>query len=348
VTRTVDMSSPVALLTLVVLLGACAAGSGTTTAGGATSAGGGGGATSSSPSSGGGDAGSGGDEAGAGGDDGDQGGVASGGGGGPIGDFEAGGDRPVTVRVPSGYDGEPAPLLLVLHGYASTGALAGAYFALQPAADAHGVLLAAPDGLADATSARYWNGTAACCDYYGNDPDDVGYLVGLIDEIASRVEVDPRRVYVLGHSNGGFMAYRTACDAAAQVAAIVSLSGATEYEAADCAPSEPVSVLEIHGTGDTVVAYAGGFIGAEPFPSAVVTAETWAAYDGCDADPTSDADLRDVVLPPGGDTIVERWGGCEGGSGVELWTVQGGLHQPYLAVDFGEQVLEFLLAHPKP
>ena len=157
-----------------------------------------------------------------------------------------------------------------------------------------------------------------------------------------------RLTYFVRHSAGGFMAYRTACDEASRIAAVVSLSGATEYDPQDCAPSEPVSILEIHGTADTVVAYAGGFIGVEPFPSATQTAETWAAYDGCGETPESSPLSRDVVLPVGLDADVDRWSGCAGGAGVELWTVQGGLHQPFLAADFGAQILAFLLAHPKP
>jgi len=263
-------------------------------------------------------------------------------------DFEAGGDRPVTVHVPGSFDGEPAPLLILLHGYASSGALAEAYFALGDAAEAQGVITAAPDGLMDVTTSRYWNATAACCDNYDNQPDDVGYLSGLIDEIATRIEIDPRRVYLLGHSNGGFMAYRMACDEASRIAAIVSLSGATELDAADCAPSEPVSILEIHGTSDTVVPYLGGFIGLEAFPSATQTAATWAAYDGCDETPTRSAFAEDIVAPVGVDSDADRYDGCDAESSVELWTVQGGLHQPLLAADFGEQVLRFLMAHPKP
>ncbi len=329
---------------LAVLLSACAAGGGSTTgAGGDAASTGGGGRASSGAVTSGGAAGDGGSDAGGGGAT-----ASTASGTDPVEDFVVGGDRPVTVRVPSGHDGEPAPLLLVLHGYASTGALAETYFALESAADAEGVLLAAPDGLADATTAQYWNGTAACCDYYATDPDDVGYLTSLMDAIGAEVAVDPDRVFVLGHSNGGFMAYRTACDAADRLAGIVSLSGATEADPADCQPGEPVSILEIHGTSDPIVPYLGGFIGTEPVPSAHATAEAWAAYDGCEATAESDPALRDVVLPSGDDTTVERWSGCDAGSAVELWTVQGGVHQPLLAADFGAQVLRFLLAHPKP
>ena len=64
------------------------------------------------------------------------------------------------------------------------------------------------------------------------------------------MNVDPYRIYVAGHSNGGFMSYRLACTHADRIAAIVSLAGATFDTPADCSPTEPVAVLQIHGTAD--------------------------------------------------------------------------------------------------
>ena len=49
------------------------------------------------------------------------------------------------------------------------------------------------------------------------------------------------------------MAHRMACDHADAIAAIVSIAGATFLNPDDCAPSEPVSVLQVHGTNDAVI-----------------------------------------------------------------------------------------------
>ena len=57
--------------------------------------------------------------------------------------------------------------------------------------------------------------------------DDSAYLSALIDQIKGTYAVDARRVYLVGHSNGGYMAYRMACDHADQLTAIVSLAGST-------------------------------------------------------------------------------------------------------------------------
>ena len=152
-----------------------------------------------------------------------------------------GGDRPVTVHVPASYDASrPAPLLILLHGYTLSGQEIDAYFDLAPAAEARGFVYAFPDGTIDSDGNRFWNATDACCNFDGAAVDDVAYLTDLIAEIQAELAIDPKRIALVGHSNGGFMSYRMACERANLVAAIVSLAGASFAEAADCAPSEPV------------------------------------------------------------------------------------------------------------
>ena len=205
-----------------------------------------------------------------------------------------GGDRPVTVHLPASYDAnQPAPLLILLHGYSGSGEGDAAEFELASAADAGGFVSAYPDGSVDSQGNRFWNATDATCDFDRTGVDDVGYLTGVIDEIQAELEIDPKRIYVFGHSCGGFMAYRLACDEAGVVAAIVSVAGATYADSAKCAPSAPVSVVQIHGTADDIVLYKGGDLSdwdpsgsSRPYPGAKTTAETWAAYDGCDEDST--------------------------------------------------------------
>lgn len=133
--------------------------------------------------------------------------------GGRLGKFVFGGDRPVTLSVPAAWDPRhPAPLLLVLHGYGSTGQQHEDYFGLSGLVDGHGVLLAAPDGTLDAQGNRFWDArTDACCNFKGPPVDDVKYLRSLLKEIRAAWKVDPRRIYVVGHSNGGFMAHRLGC-----------------------------------------------------------------------------------------------------------------------------------------
>jgi polyhydroxybutyrate depolymerase len=212
-----------------------------------------------------------------------------------------------------------------------------------------GVIVVYPDGTKDAGGSSFWNATDACCGFGRATVDDSAYLMAVVDKVTSDYRVDPKRVYFTGHSNGGFMAYRMACEHADRVAAIVSLAGATFADAVACAPTQPVSVAQVHGTNDAVISFSGGQIAGHAYPSAGVTTQTWADYAHCgsplsvtgrtlDIDPTID----------GAETVVRSSTGCPAGVGVELWTIDGGLHSPTLSTAFGTAVVDFLLAHPKP
>jgi polyhydroxybutyrate depolymerase len=265
-------------------------------------------------------------------------------------DFEAGGPRPVTVHVPPGYDpATPTPLLILLHGYTATGTVQDAYFGLQPVADARGIIYAFPDGTIDANNSPFWNATDACCNFFGSDVDDVAYLLGLIDEIETKVNVDPSRIYFVGHSNGGFMSYRLACEASDRIAAIVSLAGASFADTADCAAPAPLSVLQIHGDMDDTIVYAGGTIGAAAYPSAADSTAYFATLAGCMTPAMSTGMTTDIDSSIDGDeTTIDAYANCDAGYDVELWTIPGGGHIPTLAPGFADKLVDFLMAHPKP
>lgn len=270
--------------------------------------------------------------------------------GGPLTDFTIGGDRPTTVFVPPGYDPEkPAPLLILLHGYGASGTIQDTYLGVKEVAEAHGMLYAHPDGTADSTGKQFWSATDACCNFANAPVDDSAYLIGLVNEVKSKANVDPKRVYFFGHSNGGFMSHRLACDHAGDVAAIASLAGAMFDDPTKCTPSEGVAVLQIHGTMDDTIAYGGGTL-VKTYPSANETINDWVGFDGCDTTPDlskPDLDLDSGLA--GNESKVQSWGtGCKPGGHAELWTIDGGAHIPAVSATFTESVIQFLLAHPKP
>lgn len=256
-------------------------------------------------------------------------------------------DRPVEVHVPSSVaDGEAAPLVVLLHGYGVDGNGQAAYLRMTEAADEAGMLLVAPDGTENARGQRFWNATDACCGP-GSEIDDSAYLADVIAKVSQDHAVDPDRIFVVGHSNGGFMANRMACDHADTIAAIVSIEGSTYEDASACDPSEPVSVLLVHGTADRTIPYDGGKIGPNAFPSAEGTLDRWVELDGCqaEADDPEPADHQIVKdLPP---ATVTAHSDCDDGTAVELWTQPDGVHIPPFTDDFSTQLLTWLDAHPK-
>jgi polyhydroxybutyrate depolymerase len=239
--------------------------------------------------------------------------------------------------------------VILLHDYASSGAAAEAYFQLAAQADSLGFLYAHPDGVKDSAGNEFWNATNACCDDGGVATDDSSYLDNLIIQIRSQYNVDRKRVYVLGYGNGGFMAYRLACDHSIDVTAIADLGGATWADASKCVLKAPMSALEIHGTADETFAYDGGTSLGNPYPSAPATIAEWVALDRCTGtagDAGASLDLDSTLA--GTETTVTNWNPCPGETSMALWTIAGGSHTPTFSATFAPSVLGFLLAKAKP
>lgn len=262
------------------------------------------------------------------------------------------GVRPYRKRIPRSYDSSrPTPLVILLHGYGASGMAQDLYFRLGALAEERGFLYAYPDGTVDASGRRFWNATDACCDFAHSGVDDVAYITAIIDDMSARYNVDERRIYLVGHSNGGFMSHRMACELSTRVAAIVSLAGANWLDSSRCKPSSPVAVLQIHGDADTIIAYDGGTtasFGGGPYPGARATVAGWAMRNGCGSALESTGMMLDLVPDiPGAETRVEAHRDCRAGA-AELWTIQGGGHVPGLQPSFAATIYDWLSAHPRP
>jgi polyhydroxybutyrate depolymerase len=258
------------------------------------------------------------------------------------------GELPVTV--PAGYSSEnPTPLIVLLHGYTSSGAMQDNYMGFSKLADQYGFLLVAPDGNREpgGDQNRFWNASDACCDFFSTEVDDSAYIADIIKEVKSKFTVDNNRIYLVGHSNGGFMSYRAAYEHSDTIAAIASLAGASHIEERE-PPQSPVHVLQIHGTADGTIAYEGSHILQNYYPSALDTVKRWAEYNGCRAE-GEERELRDLVSTLDGhesSTVVFKKG-CKSGGSAELWTIVDGSHVPAFSPTFTAQVVEWLYAHPK-
>ena len=257
------------------------------------------------------------------------------------------GVRPFKLFVPTSYNvDKPAPLLLALHGYSSSGAQLEKYLNLTAVAQARGMLYVHPDGTADKSGNRFWNATPECCDFARKKVDDDQYLMDIIDEVSQEYSVDPERIYIFGHSNGGFMANRMACAHADRIAAVVNLAGGTYVNPSTCKPSAPISILQIWGTSD--VTYKGNHILRKAISGAVKIITAWARLDQCSKKVTKSPQTLDLDRKlKGRESTVRDYPGCQAGTTVESWTILGGKHVPAISKSFTGAVVNFLLAHPK-
>jgi polyhydroxybutyrate depolymerase len=258
--------------------------------------------------------------------------------------------RPYGVTLPAGHDPSvPSPLIVVLHGYMANGSIEDSYLGVSASADAHHTIIATPDGTIDQIGNHFWNATDACCDVFASGVDDVAYLTALIADAVKRYGADPTRVFLLGHSNGAFMAHRMACDRADRIAAIAALAGDVWLDMSKCRPSAHLAVAQIQGDADSVVLYKGGQLNApnvQPYPGSEATFQFWSMAGACSG--TSDAGTFDYEASlPGNETTVTRATGCATGAAAELWRIVGGQHVPTFTPSFMPAVYAFFEGHPR-
>jgi polyhydroxybutyrate depolymerase len=254
-----------------------------------------------------------------------------------------GGDRPADVVVPATYDGiTPMPLLFLLHGYSANAKLQDIYFRLSLRAEEDGFILVLPNGTLDQTGTTFWNAFPSSSETV----DDVGYLMGLLDEMEETWRVDSGKVYFLCHSNGGYMSYRLACDHADRITGILNFAGLSPYWIeSKCKPAEPVSMLHVHGDIDERVPYES----VNDFPGAEEVTALWVDRNGCDSEASTEGQNLDLVDSIEGDeTSIRDWtSGCEDDSRVSFWTIEEGGHSPFFNDNWSKNVVEWLLATGK-
>jgi polyhydroxybutyrate depolymerase len=241
--------------------------------------------------------------------------------------------RSALVHVPRQGGPTPAPLVLAFHGSGGTGTFMQRYSGLSKVADAAGFVAVYPESIGPR-----WALEPA----ESGHPDDARFIRRLIDVLGGLVCFDKNRIYATGVSNGGGFTARLACEVSDRIAAIAPVAGGYA-DLPECTPERPVSVLEIHGTADEVVPYAGrdGRGAAKGF------AADWAGRDGCHPQP-----VRSRVAAR---TVRFDWGPCAAGADVAHIAIVHGAHAwpgavppdpgPPAAIVAAPVIWEFLSAH---
>jgi polyhydroxybutyrate depolymerase len=242
--------------------------------------------------------------------------------------------RTFIIYIPSSYDKTvQLPLVIALHGRGANGAsmIILTHKGFNKMADNDGFIMVYPDGIE-----LNWNDGRM--DEEANDRahreniDDVGFLSALIDSMIKDYNIDPKRVYVTGISNGAIMSYRLACELSDKITAIAPVDGnIPNLLVPECSPSEPVSVLAINNTDDPLVPFEGGYIyGIRKINLGKVLSvnesiEFWVDRNKCSVTPdvTEEPDMD----PKDGTRVIRKQyvNGIEG-TEVILYAVDGGGH----------------------
>jgi polyhydroxybutyrate depolymerase len=221
----------------------------------------------------------------------------------------------------------PLPVVIALHGGGGNAAMFEGGAGLNGPADERGFAVVYPDGTGHLDIRLLtWNAGLCCGSARKEQVDDVGFVWALLADLARDLDLDRTRVYAVGHSNGGMMAYRLAAQSPGRIAAIVSVAGPDMTESTGSGP--PVPVLHIHSLDDPRAAYAGGvptrmgFQEPVTFRSVDETLGRWRERDRCSGDGVV---VDERVLESHRAELVD-YGPCAGGSTVMLWRLHGPGH----------------------
>ena len=235
--------------------------------------------------------------------------------------------RSYRLHVPAELEPTKAhPLVVAFHGGAGNGAIMERFSGLSAKADEAGFVVVYPDGTGRTSRVLTWN-AGSCCGYAQRQAvDDVAFVRALLDDVASTVKVDPRRVFATGISNGGMMAFRAAVELPDRFAAIAPVAGTPGVDVSGLKRAIPL--IEFHGTDDEHIRYHGGSgprsVTHTDFMSVDDAISAWSWLAQCPEKPRRE-DLRDVA-DDGTHVVRTTYAPCAEGAEVVLYTIEGGGH----------------------
>jgi polyhydroxybutyrate depolymerase len=257
------------------------------------------------------------------------------------------------------------PLVFSFHGGGGDAEQAEKFTRFDPVSDREGFIVVYPDALN-----KNWNDgrNAQNIQSQREKVDDIGFVTALLARLTRDYNIDPRRVYATGPSNGGILSNRIGAELSDRFAAIAPVIGGMARPIAEkFRPTDPISVLMINGTEDPLVPYGGGqvtFLG-RPRGEIIATSETikkWVVHNRCNREPVvTDVPNKDTEDKTTSVAATYRDGRDD--TEVILITIEGGGHtwpggSQYLPVamigrvgrDFDGTALiwSFFKAHPKP
>jgi poly(hydroxyalkanoate) depolymerase family esterase len=267
------------------------------------------------------------------------------------------GSRGYRLYVPSRYQGQPMPLIVMLHGCTQSPEDFAAGTRMNEAAEAQGFLVAYPAQTQAANSSKCWNWFNAGEQH--RDRGEPSLIAGITRDVMARYAVDPKRVYVAGLSAGGAAAaimglsypdlYAAigvhsglACGAASDVMSAFNAMSNGHAGTARPAGAKPVPAIVFHGDHDkTVHARNGDAVIAQLMPG---EAGTTSRTDG--AVPGGHAYSRTRYTDARGEAVLEQWVIHGAGHAWSGGSAKGSFTDPQ-GPDATAEMVRFFLEHPR-
>ena len=241
-----------------------------------------------------------------------------------------GDDRSFLINLPSDTN-DPVPLVFILHGLGETGAL---WYGVASYIASQGIVTVRPESGTFLNNSgtgyvKLWNAILDSTRY-----DDVQFISDIIDYMLMNYDfIDYSKIYVLGYSNGGYMAYRLACDLSYRITAFSSVAGNMflddEFDCLD--QSRDIPIFHVHGTEDPINSYYPGGNGVDiiddQYLTIVESIEFWSNYHQYDISEV-DTILSNV-------SVRYTYTNDAVTSSFEHIKVIGGGHEYFYGEDFG-------------
>jgi polyhydroxybutyrate depolymerase len=199
---------------------------------------------------------------------------------------------------------------------------------MNPVSDANDFVVCYPQGAGIAPPGFSWaDGRNTSADQLGID--DVGFVNALVRVLIPAYTIDPRRIYLCGFSNGGFMVQRIACEAPDMFAAMASLGSSMDtilYRS--CRPTRSIPMAFMNGTSDPAMPYEGGVM-QNPQVLPVVPVDSvvrrWVTHNRCRTE-VDVLRVPDVVAADNSTVDVYRYTDCECAADVAFYHILNGGH----------------------
>jgi poly(hydroxyalkanoate) depolymerase family esterase len=277
----------------------------------------------------------------------------------------AAGTRSYKLYIPSRYDGQPMPLVVLLHGCTQTPDDFAAGTGMNKVAEAEGFLVAYPAQARAANHSKCWNWFEAS--HQRREGGEPSLIAGITRQVMAQYNVDPARVYVAGLSAGGAMAAILATTYPDLYAAVGVHSGLAPGSAHDLPSAlqamqqggragqtrvdRAVPLILFHGDRDTTVQPCNADHLVEQWTAAVVPSTAGAA--------PAPASVHEGQAPGGRAYTREIYTDHRGQPIVEWWTIHGaghawsggsrsGTYTDPAGPDASRELARFFQAHPRP
>jgi polyhydroxybutyrate depolymerase len=223
----------------------------------------------------------------------------------------AGRTRTFIEHLPTGFSASSGTKYVSIIAFPGRGESAAEFEAYSQLDDVNAIVLYA-QGLGGAGGEPSWEATP----YLTASAHDYEFATELVNWLAGSSCVDASRIDMAGKSDGAGFAASAACGIAG-VAAVATISAAL-YEADNrcTASGRPLAILNMHGTGDTVIPYDGST--QDGLYSTDAWVKLWHGRDQCTG-PAADSDLVSGVEQ-------STWTSCADGTAVINYRIAGGGH----------------------